>query len=156
MHRSKGFTILELLITLTIASILAAVGLPSFLTTIENNQLASQSNAFVGSVAMARSESIKQGATITLISNSGTNDWSTGWCVSTGSSNCNGTVIQKYPAATGAFVLSGDQSTFGFDSRGYLNTSTGTLTLCKSSGEAGQQIKLNASGRANSQRITCP
>jgi type IV fimbrial biogenesis protein FimT len=155
MHRVKGFTIIELMMTLVIASILASVALPSFLTTIENNQLASQSNVFVGTVAMARSESIKQGATITIISNSGT-DWSDGWCLSVGTANCNGTVIQKYPPVAGQLTLSGDQSIFSFNSRGYLSSASGTLKLCKSSGKTGQQITINASGRANGQRITCP
>ena len=142
--------------TIVIISIVAAIALPSFTTVIENNQLASQANSFIGSVAMARSEAVKQGSTITLISNSAGNNWSSGWCLSTGTTNCNGTVIQKYPPTAGGLTLSGDRNTFSFNSRGYLSTNSGTLTLCKSSGKQGQQITINAAGRANGQRITCP
>lgn len=156
MHRNKGFTILELLMTIIIVSIVASIALPSFLSVIERNQLSSQANSFIGAVSMARSEAAKRGATMSLISNSTTSNWSSGWCLTPGATNCTGTVTHKYPPTAGGLVLSGNRSMFSFDARGYLSTSSGTLTLCKSSGKEGQQITINAAGRANGQRITCP
>lgn len=39
---SKGFTLLELLVTVSITAILLAVGVPSYVTFIDNNRVTSQ------------------------------------------------------------------------------------------------------------------
>ena len=42
--REKGFTLLELMVTVSIAAILLAVGVPSYITFIDNNRVTSQAN----------------------------------------------------------------------------------------------------------------
>ena len=60
VKRSRGLTLVELMVTLAIAAILAAVALPSFQDIIRSNRLATQANEFVGAVALARSEAVRQ------------------------------------------------------------------------------------------------
>ena len=88
MDEQKGFTLVELLITMVVVSILLATGIPSFMQFIKNNRITGQANNFIVSTQMARSESVKLGAGTTLCAAnadmdacSGDNDWSTGWIV---------------------------------------------------------------------------
>ncbi len=87
MERKRGFTIIELLITIVVATILLAIGVPSFQEFIKNNRISGQSNSLIISIQMARNEAIKRGTGSVLCAStdqatcSGNDDWSTGWIV---------------------------------------------------------------------------
>ncbi len=76
----RGFTLIELLITISIVAILLGVGLPSFVNFIDNNRVTSQANDLVYSFHMARSEAVKRGAEVRVVSIGGSN-WNSGWRV---------------------------------------------------------------------------
>jgi type IV fimbrial biogenesis protein FimT len=63
---SAGFTIIELMVTLTLAAILLGVAIPSFRGMIANNRIVTQSNDLVGAINFARSDAITRNASITL------------------------------------------------------------------------------------------
>ncbi len=75
----KGFTLVELLITIAIASMVATIGMPSFTQTIRNSRLTTNANELVTSLSFARSEAVKRNQTIT-IRRAGT-EWESGWTV---------------------------------------------------------------------------
>ena len=58
MRRIKGFTLLEVVVTIGLVAILAAFAVPSFRTSIQNNQLAACSNKFVSAVQLAKSTAV--------------------------------------------------------------------------------------------------
>lgn len=64
--RRRGFTIVELLVTVSIAAILLAVAVPSFQTMIVESRLTTQVNDMVGALNIARSEAIKRNASVSL------------------------------------------------------------------------------------------
>ncbi len=64
--KSSGFTLLELIITVSIATILASIALPNLQTFVMNNRVASASSLFQVSLAYARSESIKRGFNVSV------------------------------------------------------------------------------------------
>ena len=66
MANQRGFTLLELLVTIAVVGILLAWGLPNMQFVLANNRLATQSNAFMTSLALARSEAMKLGVPVTL------------------------------------------------------------------------------------------
>ncbi len=92
-HRLKfqGFTLLELMVTVAIAAILAAMAMPSFTQTIRNNRLTTTNNMLLTSLNLARSEAIKRGVPVTVRkvdNNSFTSlgagaNWENGWDVFT-------------------------------------------------------------------------
>lgn len=85
--RQRGFTLVELLVTIAVAAVILAIGVPSFRGTIASNRLTSLTNDLVGTLAQARSEAIRRGVRITVcMSTNGTacatvGDWSAGWIV---------------------------------------------------------------------------
>jgi type IV fimbrial biogenesis protein FimT len=80
-----GFTIVELMTTLAIAAILAAIAAPSFTAIIQDNRLVTQVNELQASIALARSEAIKLNNNVTVCRSSNgsscTGNWQNGWIV---------------------------------------------------------------------------
>jgi type IV fimbrial biogenesis protein FimT len=62
----NGFSIMELLITMLVASILVGIAVPSFRDMVVSNRLTTQSNEFVGAINLARSAAITRNMTITF------------------------------------------------------------------------------------------
>ena len=74
-----GFTLIELMIAVTIAGVLVGAGLPSFMHTLKNNRVRSAATDLHLSFLMARSESLKRGSNVLL--NRSSSDWAGGWTV---------------------------------------------------------------------------
>lgn len=82
----KGFSLVELLITVVLVSILLSVAIPSFRTTLLGIKGSSLADNLVSSIHYVRSEAITRGRSITLCAsldgancnNSATN-WNQGW-----------------------------------------------------------------------------
>ncbi|MFD2273237.1 GspH/FimT family pseudopilin [Undibacterium arcticum] len=75
----KGFTLIELMITLTIAAILLAIGVPSFRSLIQNQRMTTTVNdLFFFAINLTRSQALQMGGRVDLapIDNA---DWSKGW-----------------------------------------------------------------------------
>lgn len=81
----SGFTLLELMITVAIAAILAAIAIPSFRTFILNSRRAEISNDLLVTLQHARSEAIRRGQTVSVCASAdgsscvGTSSWQIGW-----------------------------------------------------------------------------
>lgn len=66
LRSEAGFTMMELLITMTLAGILMAVAVPSFRSAIIGNRLTTQANDIVAAMTYARSEAISHNTTVTF------------------------------------------------------------------------------------------
>jgi type IV fimbrial biogenesis protein FimT len=64
--KSRGFTIVELMITLTVAAILLAIAIPSFTYLTVSSRLTATANELVSRLSLARSDAIKQNAMINI------------------------------------------------------------------------------------------
>ena len=59
-HQQSGFTLTELMITIAIGAILAAVAIPNFSGYVGNSRIVAQTNEIIGTVNRARSEAMKR------------------------------------------------------------------------------------------------
>ena len=66
MTDSRGFTLIELMVTIAVAAILIAIATPSFQKMIVNNRLSTVANELADNISFARSEAIKRNRTITF------------------------------------------------------------------------------------------
>lgn len=88
MKGNRGFTIIELLVTLLVLSIIAAFAIPSFTNVQRSIALDSNTSKFISAVSFARSEAVTRGSTVTLcrsedglVCSDANADWSVGWIV---------------------------------------------------------------------------
>jgi type IV fimbrial biogenesis protein FimT len=111
--RTAGFTAIELLVTISVVAVLAALAAPSFTPLVESWKVRQATEQLNSSLYFARSEAIKRGGQIAIqklpnntngcTSATGTNDWDCGWIIchdTNGNGNCNPSepVLQRIDA----------------------------------------------------------
>lgn len=116
MNRKRGFTLIELVITIALMAILLVVAVPGMRNLIQDNKMAAQANDVVTAVNTARLEAIKRNRPVSLCvsddaSTCGSGDWQDGWMVyvdgdAAGSNNtsidaANGGVIRVWQPGQG-------------------------------------------------------
>ncbi|MDH5179403.1 MAG: GspH/FimT family pseudopilin [Gammaproteobacteria bacterium] len=81
MKKHTGFSLIELMLMLAIVGIVVAFGMPKITGVLENNRIVTYVNLLSANLSYARSESVKRGVQVLVISNSGDNNWLNGWTV---------------------------------------------------------------------------
>jgi type IV fimbrial biogenesis protein FimT len=81
---SRGFTLIELMVTITIGAILLGLGVPMMRNIVERNAVSGQVNGFVGAVNLARSEAIKRGIPVVMCRSTNAEISATPTCVASG------------------------------------------------------------------------
>ena len=155
-----GFTLIELMITLSIASILLSVAVPSYRSFVQDSLLITQSNNFYFALALAKSEAIKRNTRITICpSTSGTNCtasniWSNGWVVFVDNNNsrtidAGEEILQVSYAFSGGNTLKTSLAgTIMFRPDGFSPGSAATFSLCDDRGSNySKSIVLSNQGR---------
>lgn len=174
MRLSRGFTLIELFVTIAIAGVLLAIAIPNFADLMRNNRSEAAANELVSALNAARGEAVKRGARVSLCpsangtSCSGTS-WQAGWIVfvdtaagDTTSTTTVGTVLNRRTAmptgatatATGAATVTADfirYSGLGFAPvRTDIRVQT---TGCV--GSNARIIAISASGRISVRKVAC-
>jgi type IV fimbrial biogenesis protein FimT len=79
----KGFTLIELMVVISLVGILASLALPSFETFLRTRQMIGSSDLLYTSLYLARSEAVKRNSTVTICKSSYATtcggSWSDGW-----------------------------------------------------------------------------
>ncbi len=174
MKRSHGFTLIELMVTITLAVVLLGIAVPSMQTMIQNNRLASFSNTFLGSLVIARSEAIKRNHAVrmTAITPVASNEWGNGgwrvWVDDNGDGAFTSgadTLIRQAPAISNAYLIdafTNNVSDLTFQANGF--TSADDTFLIKPVSDCpgttlttinGRTINISTTGRASSAICSC-
>jgi type IV fimbrial biogenesis protein FimT len=179
IRAGAGFTIIEIMVTLTVLGVLITVALPSITKLIQDSRIRSQANDLMTSLAIARSESAKQGVRVTVCTSSnytscnggGASAWKSGYILFA-DVNANGTVdagdtvlrIGDPLSGRNTLVSSGFNApaaadTIQFRPSGNTNlpAAGGSFKLCDSRvGSFGRLITLGVTGRTSSTPTACP
>lgn len=136
-----GFTLVELMITLTILGVMLTIAAPNFQNVVKNNRIATETNRLLADLQFARSEAMKRGVRVVLCRSGnpaaaaptcgGTaNTWTNGWLIfASGDSN------DTYDSATDTLLR-------------VAQASTGTLTV-KSNSTPNNGLEFNANSSTN-------
>jgi type IV fimbrial biogenesis protein FimT len=155
MHRSLGFTIIELMVTITVGAILMALAVPAFRTFLQNDRLMTQASSLTAALYLARAEAVKQDVAVLVCAstdgatcNNG-DAWETGWIVL---STAPGTTVpvQVVPSLSTGTTLraTGMTTQIAFQSSGTVNAAAPIgFTLCDSRGAAyARYVQVNVTG----------
>ncbi len=163
MSVARGFTLIELMISIAIVAILLAVAVPSFTEVILQNRMTSYVNEMLASVNYARTEAIKRGLPVRFTAVGG--NLAQGWCVHTGVACDGATALRRHEAldnsaSTGPFAF------VEFDRRGMKSLPASALpggevvfgikpTGCAAGAQKARTITILGTGRAAATRSAC-
>jgi type IV fimbrial biogenesis protein FimT len=176
LSRSRGFSLLELLVTLSIAGILVGLAAPTFTDLLLDSKRTAAVNSFVHGIYLARSTSITQGHTVSICRSrdgdtcsNGTANWQDGWIVFVNvdhddppTRDANEPILSIQTAWHDGSITSNRRS---FSFRGYLNAVVnGTLVFCDRRGPSqARAVIINIGGRpriatrdSNGRPLRCP
>lgn len=164
---NRGFTLIELVVTVVLIGVIAAFGIPSFNSMVQNNRLASQTNELITALQYARSEAISRAQAISVCPTSdqtsctgNTDDWEGGWIVfvdtdEDGTPNSAADVIRIWQASSGSADISG-ASVVRYLARGQISAGAQVeLQVSLPDADNDRCIRIAPSGRLNTGQAAC-
>lgn len=158
-RRQRGFTIIELMLTLIVLVILVAIGAPSMRGSIIRNRLVGQSSDLAGDLQLARNEAFRRQQHVVMCAANTSytacaSDWTVGWIVYVDSNRdaqyTTGEEILRVHQAlpTGIAV-----TVTPTDVRAYYRTTgmpdaTRSFTICQT-GYLGRVVSISVTGRTS-------
>ena len=150
-RRAAGFTLTELLVTIAIMGVLAALAAPSFTDMVARQRLRTGAFDLVADLLLARSEAIKRNETVTVAAAGAT--WAAGWTVQAAS----GDQISRRAAFGSGITTTAGATSIPFNRDGRV-AGTVAVTLnstLSSASDAPRCVQVQPSGRATARKGTC-
>jgi type IV fimbrial biogenesis protein FimT len=164
---SKGFTLIELMVTVVVVGVVAAIAFPNFQSLIRSNRIATAHNELIGLVNLARSDAIRnnQGGAV-CGSSTGTScdgKWDVGMLAFSDTNGdaaySNTETVLRYSAINSALVVTGPNAMIAFDGRGRRRNGGDQQVTLRPVKCDGQLLKstmtINASGQVTTVKGAC-
>lgn len=179
--RGKGFTLVELMVTISILAILLAIGVPNLREFILKQQVSADANTLASAIRLARSEAMKRSGVVTICPSldpaaetptcvaNNTTDWSTGWLIfvdypptstgSTGTYEAVDTLIRVEQGIRSGRITSSDSGKgVSFLSNGISSNALASYTISSSADDhplVQRCVVISRQGRATSTAGAC-
>jgi type IV fimbrial biogenesis protein FimT len=164
-----GFTLVELIITLTIAGILMAIAAPAMQSFVSSNRLTSQVNDLLADISLTRNEAIKRnaitGICVTAVDGNAcvsSGNWANGWlvyyCPSAIPADCTAAtrvVVKIHEKLTGNNTLTAPGDQLQFSKSGILSSGAGQFTLTDPKTSKKRIVCVVTTGRPSLSEANC-
>ena len=164
----RGFTAAELLITLTVVGILAAVAIPSMTEMLNMQRVRGVSYDLNADLTFARSQAIARGHNVQVSSVGAGTDWNQGWTIidTTAAPNvqlrvegqCTGASPPSPCNLASGVAFTADVTSVTFDRNGRAGTASFNIVPAAATSNADLKrcVKLDPSGRPRTLTGACP
>lgn len=166
MKKNNGFTLIELVLTIAIASITLTFAVSSFRSVVVTNRVTTEVNDFVAGMSYARSEAVKRAANVTVVASN--NSWASGWDIGI-DANSDGdltdgadTLLRTWRSQSAdiSWVNDDGLTLITVDARGGIGNETGFVVQptgdnCVSGTERVRDLDISISGRVSVSRSNC-
>jgi type IV fimbrial biogenesis protein FimT len=111
---SRGFTLIELMVTIALAAILTTLAAPSMTSMIKYNRIQTETSSLIGDLQYARTEAVKRGQPVSVCPSSDgltcltANTWQGGWIVFPDATGSGAIVTGVLPVRKRKALASGD------------------------------------------------
>ena len=149
----SGFTMVEVIVVVAIAAILAAIAIPSMKNLLTTQAVRTAAYDLYADLTYARSEAIARGTSVTITGASST-DFKQGWRITEAAG---GTTLRTQPARSTAIVFTASGNAYTFDKTGRLSAGSpaqwGIRPMDTSHTQEYQKrcVQLDPSGRPRTQ-----
>ena len=156
-----GFSLIELLISLSILGILVSIALPGFRSLLLASEVRGVTTELRSALDLARAEAIRRATTVT-VAKAASSKWADGWNLFVnpgGSATYTGAspqvLIRAFPASPRAADLTdgiSNTATISFNGTGRPSGfSNATVQICDNAGQGCRRIVLSTEGRVSVQ-----
>jgi type IV fimbrial biogenesis protein FimT len=167
VKRTSGFTLLELMIGITLIAILMALAIPSFRDFTSSNRVTAANNDLITALNLARGEASRRSSPVTICASAdGTTcadatNWASGWIVfqnpgTAGVIGATDLVLQKWRGETGNIQFTTTSAFVQYQPTGTVVTAATfdvSYPACK--GLQVRHIQVSAGGTISTQRQPC-
>ena len=162
----RGFTLVELMIALTILSVMMAFAVPAFNDFTNQRRMISNVNTLVSAINLARSEAGRRGGEMTVQTQDAADandEWGPGFCVTPDDPGDCATAVRVFNLEGNNMTLNATDDFDGVDSISYTSQGLkeddfiGTVRLCGADADddPGRVIAINAIGRTTVRNLVC-
>lgn len=179
MKTQSGLTLVELMVTLAVAIVLLAVGVPTYRSMVANNAIVAQTNGLVSALNLARSEAVKRGGFVAVCPKAsadvaetdcgGNGDWANGWHLFTDDTGTAGdfdgtdVLLRHWEPLSGNPTVTTAAAALRFNSEGFLAAvaeQTLQLAQADAAGTQDRCIRVSVNGSVRLHKVTatatCP
>jgi type IV fimbrial biogenesis protein FimT len=153
-----GFTLVELLVTMAIAGVLLAIGVPSMMQFLADRAAAANADEFAQALRFARTEAMKRGRSVYVCPtrnpeaaqptcSDSAEDWMSGWLVASADSD---KILRVQNALRSMESIATQQAKVTFAATGIATAGTGDFVFTPSGSSDGKQVRtvnVNNQGR---------
>jgi type IV fimbrial biogenesis protein FimT len=159
---NRGFTLIELMATLAVIALLAAMGAPVLRNSIDQSRINTQARQLLSSFNYARAQAISIRQFVTIASNNGAGDWTGGWQIyasptANAAFDANTDTLLRVVDANNALISMNSNDAniqfLSFASSGRLIAAANVdIAVCLNDGDRrldGRTVQVNTVGRAS-------